>query len=77
MKRITKKAWFGPKKVGWGLSPKSWEGWLATLIFIVMVTLDVSLLKDFRVSGVVILVILFIILSILTGSKPGSASSNK
>jgi hypothetical protein len=20
--------WFGPKRIGWGWSPRSWEGWL-------------------------------------------------
>ena len=31
MKRITKKRWFGPKYVGWGPAPKSWEGWVVTV----------------------------------------------
>jgi hypothetical protein len=31
--------WFGPKRIGWGYSPRTWEGWLATLAYIVsMVT---------------------------------------
>ncbi len=25
-----KRGWFGPKVYGWGASPASWEGWLAT-----------------------------------------------
>jgi len=29
-----KRGWFGPKVFGWGASPASWEGWLATLIFV-------------------------------------------
>jgi hypothetical protein len=28
-----KRGWFGPKRFGWGASPVSWEGWLATLVF--------------------------------------------
>jgi len=28
MKRITKKAWFGKKIIGWGIRPVSLEGWL-------------------------------------------------
>lgn len=28
------KGWFGPKAVGFGATPKSWEGWLATVIFL-------------------------------------------
>lgn len=22
--------WFGAKKVGWGISPHTWEGWVVT-----------------------------------------------
>jgi hypothetical protein len=29
-----KRGWFGPKVFGWGASPASWEGWLATLVMI-------------------------------------------
>ena len=25
--------WFGPKTVGYGIGPRSWQGWLATVIF--------------------------------------------
>ena len=31
---MKKKYWFAPKRFGYGLTPISWEGWLATLIFI-------------------------------------------
>ena len=26
--------WFGPKRFGIGVSPKSWQGWISTLVFI-------------------------------------------
>jgi hypothetical protein len=29
---LGQKAWFGPHRVGWGLSPVSAEGWTATVI---------------------------------------------
>lgn len=29
-----KRGWFGPKAFGWGVSPASWEGWLATAVMI-------------------------------------------
>ncbi len=25
------KGWFGPKTIGWGISPKSWQGWVVSL----------------------------------------------
>jgi len=30
-----KRGWFGPKLFGWGASPISWEGWVATFIFVI------------------------------------------
>lgn len=26
--------WFGPKVIGYGVGPRSWQGWLATAIFL-------------------------------------------
>ena len=34
---ITKHAWFGPKRIGWGWTPVSWEGWLVTALFVAVV----------------------------------------
>ena len=31
---MANKYWFRPKRFGYGLEPISWEGWLATLVFI-------------------------------------------
>lgn len=28
------KGWFGPKRIGWGISPTSWQGWVATLVLV-------------------------------------------
>ncbi len=30
-------AWFGPKRIGFGVSPRSWQGWLATGLLVVAV----------------------------------------
>ncbi len=38
-----KRRWFGPKTFGWGASPASWEGWVATGVFVVALV-GVSLL---------------------------------
>lgn len=35
------KGWFGPKKLGWGISPRSWQGWLATLVLLLGVAASV------------------------------------
>lgn len=34
------KFWFKPKKYGYGFTPISWEGWLATLIFILVLLIS-------------------------------------
>lgn len=26
------KPWFGPKRIGWGISPKTWQGYAITII---------------------------------------------
>lgn len=35
--------WFGSKRIGWGIRPQTWQGWLITLggiaIIIALVTL--------------------------------------
>jgi hypothetical protein len=38
--RITKEPWFGKRRIGWGLTPISVQGWVVTLIFILIVLLD-------------------------------------
>ena len=27
-------AWFGRKRLGWGLRPISWQGWLVTIVYV-------------------------------------------
>jgi len=33
-----KQPWFGPKRVGYGISPKTWQGWLIVAVFVAVVT---------------------------------------
>jgi uncharacterized membrane protein YkvI len=35
------KPWFGPKRVGWGASPVSWQGWAATGAYVALLALVV------------------------------------
>jgi len=32
-----RKPWFGPKRFGWGVGPRSWQGWLVTAAVIVVI----------------------------------------
>jgi hypothetical protein len=36
MRRLTREPWFHDKRIGWGLSPAGWQGWLMTAVFIVL-----------------------------------------
>jgi hypothetical protein len=32
MTRGTRRPWFGPKRVGYGIGPRTWQGWAITLV---------------------------------------------
>jgi hypothetical protein len=40
MNRITKEPWFAKRRIGWGLNPQSWQGWVLTLILMLILILD-------------------------------------
>jgi hypothetical protein len=35
--RNEQRPWFGPKRIGFGLRPQTWQGWLVTLAIVVAV----------------------------------------
>jgi hypothetical protein len=79
MKRITKKAWFGKKYIGWGSRPVSLEGWLVTIVFLIGIYADMTHYKK-SVTGYAILALLiaiFFIVARLTGDAPGSEFLDK
>ena len=39
MRDLHAKPWFGPKRLGWGLRPVTWQGWLVTAVFVAAVIL--------------------------------------
>jgi hypothetical protein len=74
MKRITKKAWFGKKYIGWGSRPVSLEGWLVTIVFLIAIYADMVYYKKSATGYAILAVILVIcfIIARLTGDAPGS-----
>jgi len=37
-------AWFKPKRIGWGFTPATWQGWLVTAAFVgIVLVLAVTL----------------------------------
>ncbi len=47
-----RKGWFGPKRIGWGVSPRSWEGWLVTLVFVAGLAAAVRLLGSVAILAI-------------------------
>lgn len=31
--------WFGPKRIGWGYRPQTWQGWAITIAFAAAITI--------------------------------------
>jgi hypothetical protein len=40
-----RRPWFGPKRIGWGLRPQTWQGWLITVAVVVVVLVVVRLTR--------------------------------
>ena len=79
MKRITKKAWFGKKIIGWSIRPVSLEGWLITIVFTIAVIVN-QIHNKRNIIGYFILaviLIIFFIIVYLTGDIPGSESRDR
>jgi hypothetical protein len=79
MKRITKKAWFGKKIIGWGYRPISLEGWLVTVVFLIAIIVNMSYNEKTTIGYAILVVILiiFFIIARLTGDAPGSEAWDK
>ena len=70
---ITKHPWFGPKRIGWGWRPVSWEGWLATALCAAVV---VAAGFHFNSSPMFLYVTIaavaaLLLVCLLTGTRPG------
>lgn len=73
------KLWFKRKRYGWGWTPSTWQGWLVTLVYIVLVvasalTLDENsppreIIFTFALP-LVLLTITFIRIAYKKGEKP-------
>jgi fatty acid desaturase len=68
---LGRKAWFGPKRMGWGLSPVSPEGWTVTLVAIAAMVGLSLLTHDWWV--VVPVAVVLVIVVFLKGTSLGGA----
>lgn len=66
---IGRKAWFGPKRIGWGLGPVSTEGWVLTAVFTLLsrITRRQPGAKKFGY----ILTVAFLAIVLVKGTSPG------
>jgi hypothetical protein len=73
VRRLTKKPWFGPKRyVGWGWRVASWQGWVVTAVMAVLFFLDLALLEGVaRWAGLAVVLGLYLLVVVLTGTPPG------
>ena len=73
MRRITRTAWFGPKRfVGWGWTPTNAWGWFVTLAGIALILPSAFLLHGIAAAvAIVATVALLILVAALTGDPPG------
>jgi hypothetical protein len=65
---IGHKPWFGPRRIGWGLSPVSLEGWLLT---VAIIGLGVAAEKEGRETLKNRVMPAFVIVILLKGTSPG------
>ena len=74
---MTKTAWFGPKRWGWGWSPASWQGWAVTIGFSIagQIVKQLGLSPKRRLVAMLVLVAGFFGVIALTGDAPGSRRS--
>jgi hypothetical protein len=64
------KAWFGPRRLGWGLSPVSPEGWAVTVVAVAAaVGLAAAARRDRWTTVPVVIALLVIVF--LKGTSPG------
>ena len=69
---LGRKAWFGPRRMGWGLSPMSAEGWAVTLVAVVAAICVATLTRHVWWIALAVVVALLIVV-FLKGTSPGGA----
>jgi hypothetical protein len=78
MKKIVKEPWFGKKRIGWGPAPRTWQGWILTLIMLLIVISDVAYFRR-SITTIIIFVVAvvgFLIIAFLTSEDPGTNNQN-
>lgn len=67
---VGRKAWFGPRRLGWGLSPVSAEGWAATAAA-AGIAIGLAVAAGRARWTALLAVVLLLITVFLKGTSPG------
>jgi hypothetical protein len=67
---IGRKAWFGPRRLGWGLAPVTAEGWAVVVIAIAAVIVLTTVDRHSRWLALIAVAVL-LIFTFLKGTSPG------
>jgi hypothetical protein len=70
---VGRKAWFGPRRLGWGLAPVSPEGWAVVGVGLVVTIGLATLGKHDRWTALIVVAVLLTI-TFLKGTSPGGPS---
>ncbi|MGO9387583.1 MAG: hypothetical protein ACLPWD_05980 [Methanobacterium sp.] len=78
MKKIVKEPWFGKKRIGWGPAPRTWQGWIATLIMLLIVIIDFAYFRRSVITIIIFIVTVvgFLIIAFLTSGNPETNNQN-
>ena len=66
---IGKPEWFTRKKIGWGITPATWQGWLYILCFYVTPPLAIFYALPTSQQGKIILIIAWVLIIIIDAIK--------
>ena len=67
MPLLTRKAWYGPSSVGSLFPmPKSWEGWVALIVFIIVIAATAALAGDLGKAARIGVCIAYVVLCYVT-----------
>jgi apolipoprotein N-acyltransferase len=71
---VGRKAWFGPRRYGWGLTPVTVEGWAVSAIAIAAIIVLASADRHSRWLALIVVAALLAI-TFLKGTSPGGPAA--